>query len=33
MDVQFFFDMKDCLVDEEARASFFGSSSIHLRIY
>ncbi|SJL16970.1 uncharacterized protein ARMOST_20507 [Armillaria ostoyae] len=26
MDVQFFLDMKDCLVDEEARASFFGSS-------
>ncbi|PBK84952.1 hypothetical protein ARMGADRAFT_1087855 [Armillaria gallica] len=26
MDVQFFFDMKDCLVGEEAGASFFGSS-------
>ncbi len=26
MNVQFFLDMKDCLVDEEARASLFGSS-------
>ncbi len=26
LNVQFFLDMKNCLIDEDGRASFFGSS-------